>query len=552
MASEETPPLLLRFPTEILTAMCEFLPTGDIKNLRLAGPSIARLVPIRIHRVFLSPNPLNIAVFRAVAAHPLLRHRVREIIYDDARLADPTRRQDRLNDARRRDVDEELDHEDVDAWMGEGLQVAAREGAARAWFGSRRERNLREMRGRSANDLGSAARQQARADQCEAQLPLETCYQQYLRLWREQAQVVESGEDVRALREGLDAFPMLKRIAVTPATHGFLHTPLYKTPMVRALPYGFNGPLPRGWPTSREPPARELVPWAAGPEWTEDEVDREKMRWRGLVAVVRTLAERIRNGESAVPELVVDVHALNTGVSPYMLAQKCDEHDDLALILQQPGFTRLDLPVLLSGLQPEDQRMLGNGRFKTLLAMARSLQHFRLRGDGLVDPGFPPYTRFFPLQTLLPVNSWLHLCHFGLSTFVVRVDDLVAVLARLPRTLRSVELSFLRFELEADDHDALLTQIKAQTDWATTWPPGARPTLTLGLAKVTNNVDGRGLWLSKEISAFLYGRGPNPFSAHKNIVMPGAGYLRDEYDEDFTRPYVGYKDYRALWYNEED
>jgi hypothetical protein len=44
------------------------------------------LVPLTFSRVFLSVNPLVIEVFRAVADHPVLRHQITDIIWDDARF----------------------------------------------------------------------------------------------------------------------------------------------------------------------------------------------------------------------------------------------------------------------------------------------------------------------------------------------------------------------------------------------------------------------------------------------------------------------------------
>ncbi|TQV93220.1 Cyclin-like F-box [Cordyceps javanica] len=518
------PPPLLRFPSEILAAICSHLPNRDIKALRLAaGPALCHAVPPRFARVFLSPDPTNLAVFRAVAAHPTFRLAVREIV----------------------------------------------------------------LHGRHANDHdaggegGSAARRAARDAQRDAQPPLESSYQHYLALLRAQGRAVAEGADERALAEGLDAFPALERITVTPATHGYLYTPLYRTPMIRALPLGFNYPIPRGWPTSsRQEEARSaptpappvLHPWVTADAWTEEDVAREKARWRGLMLTIRTLAERIRSGRGVpVPELVVDVHSLRTGVSPYMLAQDCDEHRDLALVLRQPGFRRLDLPVLVAGTRPEDAALLDDGRLKRLLAEARHLQHFRLRVDGEAETpagaggggagggaGGGQRRRFIPLQSLLPLDAWPALRHLGLSGVRVRVADLVGALGALPPTLRSVELSFLVFPsaeedggLRRDNHAALLDAMKARlTSWAAR-PRGQRPSVTVGLAKAAGNVDGRGLWCAAEIGAFLYGDGPNPFGWHRDVLLPGVGWLADEYDEDFARPYLAYKDYRALWYSEE-
>lgn len=42
--------------------------------------------------------------------------------------------------------------------------------------------------------------------------------------------------DSNVFRYGLQRFPSLKRITITPAAHGWLYTPLYQTPMIRAFP----------------------------------------------------------------------------------------------------------------------------------------------------------------------------------------------------------------------------------------------------------------------------------------------------------------------------
>ncbi|EGX95321.1 hypothetical protein CCM_03593 [Cordyceps militaris CM01] len=547
--------LLLDFPSEILAGICQHLPNSDIKSLRLAAPSLCHAVPPRFTRVFLSPDPSNLAVFRAVAAHPTFRLGVREIVVDDARLPDITRRRDCFNDTTNQ---EERDISASDNAIQRGLEASDNQQVSPGshgvyssdpepmmmWFSLRRQRNRLELRGRHANDSGNVAGRAARDAQRAAEPPVEQTYQHYRDLLRAQEASMETGEDMQALVDGLAAFPALERITITPATHGFLYTPLYYTPMIRNLPYGFNYPLPRGWPTSKERPLQEtllqeLFPWVPSPGWTADSVEREKARWRGLVLVLRALATRVQDGGSAVPELVMDVHSLNTGVSPYMLAQECEERDYLALILRQPGFRRLDLPILLAGVQPNDVALLGNGLLKSLLAEARDLKHFRLRGDGQLDPASPSPQRFFPLKSLLPLDTWSSLRHFGLSKFVVRVPDLVDALGALPATLRTVELSFLIFSPldmgRRENHGMLLKTMREKLKWADRLPE-ARPRVTMGLAKAKNNVEGRGLWFSDEIGTFLYESGQNPFGWQRDVLLPGAGWVADEYDADFARP----------------
>lgn len=43
-------------------------------------------VELRLQRVFLSANLLNIKVFRAIADHEKFRHKITEIVWDDARF----------------------------------------------------------------------------------------------------------------------------------------------------------------------------------------------------------------------------------------------------------------------------------------------------------------------------------------------------------------------------------------------------------------------------------------------------------------------------------
>ncbi|KAM3511790.1 hypothetical protein MY11210_004545 [Beauveria gryllotalpidicola] len=534
---------LTRVPAEILAVICSYLPNKDIKALRLAGPTICHAVPPRFTRVFLSPNPRNLEVFRAIASHPTFRLGVREIVYDDARLECPGLQPVGLNGPAILDTDQKHDmdpHAPIEAMMC-------------AWFGSRRERNLRELHGRNANDTGNVERQDAMQKQKAAQTPLEESFWYYMDLYFKQGTAIQAEEDFDALMEGIEAFPALERITVTPATHGYLYTPLYYTPMIRSFPYGFNYTIPRGWSKMNGLPMHLIKPWVAGPGHSDDNVSTEKARWRGLVLVIKTLAERIRKGQRVVPELVLDVHSLHTGVSPYMLTQDCEEYQNMALILQQTSFRRLDLPILICAIPSVSFGMLRNGKLKSLLAQARHLEHFRLRGDGQVKRAGSQTSPFLPLQSLLPVDAWPHLRHFGLSKFVVRVPDLVAALGALPATLRTVELSFLEFDgatSRCRNHAMLLTEMKTELDWAGR-EPAARPQVTLGMAKVTNNVDGRGLWFSKEIGEYLYDDKENPFGWHRDVLLPGVGWLADEYDEDFARPYLCYKDYRALWYCEE-
>jgi hypothetical protein len=58
---------LARLPVEVIHAVIGFLPNRDIKSLCLTCTTLSRIAHLRLKRVFLSANPLNIKVFRAIA-----------------------------------------------------------------------------------------------------------------------------------------------------------------------------------------------------------------------------------------------------------------------------------------------------------------------------------------------------------------------------------------------------------------------------------------------------------------------------------------------------
>lgn len=95
-----------RLPAELLQAVLSYLSNQDIKNLRLTNKAVKERALLRLTRVFISANPLNIQVFRAIADHDQFRHQVTEIIWDDVLLSRSTNRHGE------EDVDDEWDPED--------------------------------------------------------------------------------------------------------------------------------------------------------------------------------------------------------------------------------------------------------------------------------------------------------------------------------------------------------------------------------------------------------------------------------------------------------
>lgn len=88
----------------------------------------------------------------------------------------------------------------------------------------------------------------------EAQLPLNQCWVHYQQLRRQEDDVLVSDADEDAFVYALKRLPELRRVTITPAAHGRLYSypsTRYRW-MIRALPYSFNYPIPRGWPTAAD------------------------------------------------------------------------------------------------------------------------------------------------------------------------------------------------------------------------------------------------------------------------------------------------------------
>jgi hypothetical protein len=77
----------------------------------------------------------------------------------------------------------------------------------------------------------------------------------YTSLIQDQEQIIASNVDIDTFKYGLERFPALKRVTVTPSAQGMDHKPLYRTPMIRTFPPGFEYPRPNAWPaaTRRSP-----------------------------------------------------------------------------------------------------------------------------------------------------------------------------------------------------------------------------------------------------------------------------------------------------------
>lgn len=351
----------------------------------------------------------------------------------------------------------------------------------------------------------------------------------YQVLLRQQDEVIHSGADAEAFQYGLERFTSLKRVAITPFTHGLWLTPLYETPMIRAFPRGFSYPIPRTW---------GLSIWHRGPvehrwnQMTEDGKDR----WRGFRIATRELAEAEHCG---VSELVIDVNHHPSGINCTVFSEPCVEYDNLLTILRRQGFRRLDLAVMV-GEQgfSEDSHALNSGYLRRALSHAPYLEHISLRTDDYdadYDWNQDPTLNFVPLNTIFPVDNWQCLQHFGLSQFPVRQDNLLSVLAALPSTLRSVESSNLVF-LQGN-YCNLLVDMRDSLGWRTRGR-NERPKVILAITDRYGTE--LSIWVDKEVNAFRYEGDTNPFQLMVEDTVPhGVGVVRDVFNPNHERPNLG-------------
>ncbi|KPM43235.1 hypothetical protein AK830_g3358 [Neonectria ditissima] len=504
---------LAGLPAELIVAVASHLPNRDRKSLRLTCTSFGQRVLLRIDRVFLSASPLDIEVFKAVADHGTYRKRVTELIWDDACLTmPPTPPRAYQCESRKQHIEP--------FWQ--------------QWFEDACKKNLEEAKYRKGYDV-SRADHAARARWMAAQPPADELWEQYKDLLAQQYEILDTNDDALALEYGLSRFPSLRKITLTPATHGAPFTPLYQTPMIRALPYGFNYPMPRGWPSNEEYERVTINEW---PTECEDEV-HEKNKWRGFRILTRTLARIDHN----VSEFVIDVGLLNTGLNGHIFDAPCKEYADLFTLLRKPGFRRVDLALLVGGQHRQGWLAFRNGQLQRALGSAADLEHVSLVTNAHYEHVCYDWEdntdeHFVPLRSIFPADKWPKLRHFGLSGFIVRLSDVVSLLAALPPTLRSVELSFLHFQDEHGSHRELLQAMRDTLGWRER-AVGNRPKVIMGWHPMGMCMgSGRAIWIDDEVNAFIYEKGNNPFlGTHPDGLYQG-GTERDVFEPAHERPYA--------------
>lgn len=189
-------------PVDVLTLFFDELIQRNLKRVRLVCRTLHEIVKLRIPRVFFSPNRANINAFRGIAEHEVFRHKVREIIWDDARLSLYQRQRLPLHIAIQVSEDLRLGTREIetDGKTFEHYVHEVQEHAADL-TGEKKSLRKKELWGYDAQNMS-----------------LEDSFDLYNRLYDEQQAIIESGEDVETLKLGLQSFPALRRLTVTSET----------------------------------------------------------------------------------------------------------------------------------------------------------------------------------------------------------------------------------------------------------------------------------------------------------------------------------------------
>ncbi|EEU36944.1 uncharacterized protein NECHADRAFT_42016 [Fusarium vanettenii 77-13-4] len=532
---------LIHLPPELLEQILSGLPNSDIKSLRLTCTRLHRCAQLRLSRIFLSPNPLNVSVFRAVADHEEFRKGIVEIIYDDARLDDS---HETPNNEPYEDYDEYYeDYDEDEEDIGDVHSVPI-------WFRRIYSDNYDVVKNYGCEDVKKPHHLEVLERFKEPVSPAES-YKLYQKLVQEQEHVIATNSDAEALKYGLPRFPNLRTITLTPVAHGQPHRPFYPTPMIRSLPRGLIYPIPRGWPVAEEQSNR---PYAKS--WDGE----EKAKWRGFCLVTQAVAQHQRENPGAgISEFIVDSNQLLTGINCRVFDEaENSEYRDLVTILARPGFSRIDLSLHVGGQDHEGWPSFRSGLLQHALGTAQGLRHVSLTTNlaipnELWDASEGGQEHHLPLRTLFPIDTWSNLQHFCLSRFLVNQADVMDFLLAMPLTLRSVELSFLWFLPKNGHYQSLLEQMRDELDWRGR-VTAARPKIVI---RIDNEpiVQGLAICVGHEVEDFMYSDGENPF--RKGRIFQGRGTHVKAFDPEYTRPFAKYSQLvelgileKPIWYQQ--
>ncbi|KAM0351909.1 hypothetical protein ACHAPU_002423 [Fusarium lateritium] len=293
-------PRLAALPVEILEIITSYLPNRDIKNLRLTS-TFGFSLRMRIERVYLSANLLNIRILKNIADSEVYRRRVTELIWDDTYLSDP--------DIEKKEL---------------GLS-----------FRYDKERRCPEWYVHDSNWHSYQMDEKKNSPDLEAQkMSWEESYSYYLYLSRQQQLVTSSNIDVLAFSHALERFPCLSKVTISTKAHGRLFEPVHQTPMIREFPEGFI--YPGGY--SLHTPQKAEYLWRDDPDRSKKEYTAHR---RGFAAALHVLS---RDGDHKVSEFIIEEYAEFDGswINPD-LESPGHTRDDFVSLLKRPKFRSLGI-----------------------------------------------------------------------------------------------------------------------------------------------------------------------------------------------------------------
>lgn len=223
--------------------------------------------------------------------------------------------------------------------------------------------------------------------------------------------------------------------------------------------------------------------------------------------VTCVLAENKDQGR--VIDLRVDACQLQTGLNSLVFEAENNTFRHFEAVLARPNFAHLHLDLMVD-LYERQADVFHTGLLKRALAGAadgKGLRHLSIGTNIDVWGADGRHEFYVPLETIFSPAALSRVEHFGLSRFYVKNHDLLKLLASLPRTLRTVELTLLEFMDHAGNLRDFLDQVRDDLDWQ---KKTQKPSLRLGvLMDIGKRL--REVWVDKELDSFLYEGGLNPF-----------------------------------------
>jgi hypothetical protein len=422
---------ILDLNVDVLLLIFDCLIQRDIKALRLVCKAFESHAKLRFLRLFLSPSRTNIEVFHNVVSHHVFRLQVQEIVWDDARFKDYETRgfsdEKFFKDARV--MTEQIENNGTGSMACPAIDIRRKE----LW-----------------------------GDASHTKMSLEDCFKIYCELYEEQQRIIASGEDVEALRRGLQYLPNLKRVTLTSEAWR-LHPlfPVYETPFWRSLPPGFVMAPPWPWVGETNPGMVDSIDEnLVTRPWTEPHEE-----WRGYSIVVSELLGNAARHQ--VSEFVVDVHRERTGISQRLFTSQNTDYLNTAQLFNMIKLTRLDLALNLKDIRcadGDDDDIFTNvdsafwtkPLLKQALSKLNCLKHFHLQlttfiyTEWMTEPLFFTAIPWLSLRDILPYpyeEAWPSLEHFGLGNVCTTENGLHEVLSTLPN-LQVIDLDSLILKVE--------------------------------------------------------------------------------------------------------